>query len=779
MREPTRTRWTIAAAIAVVVVLVAAGLAIGGLISGSGFTRQAGRSAAGTDPSAWVDPFIGTGPTDTQTGTTGFNSAGLLGQAFPGPSLPFGMLQWSPDTNVDRDPVASYIYAKGHTTLAGFSLLHNGGEQYRYIPFLPLSGPVTTSPAVDPGRYYASFTHQHEKASPGYYSVELDSGTQVQLTATLRGGLARFTFPSGRPRGLLLSLSDTSQAGADQIHIDPSRRTVSGYATAAGVRVYFVAEFDQKLTGFGTYQGGGVHPGHVSATGPASGGWISFASTVTTVEAHVAISYVGLSGAATNLEKEISGPGLSFGRAVEQARAAWNRVLGRFAVESTPAATRRTFTTALYHALLQPNLASDDDGRYMGWDGAVHRSPGGRPVYTTFSEWDMSRGQLAFLAMFFPRETADMMQSLVDADQQTGGWARRLILGTRAEDTNVGDWDLPAEAYLLGVRGFDAPAALQIAFRTATQVAGNPIRPDLAFYLKRGWVPEGVHFSAESTLDDASDDFVTGRFAQALGYEGEAATLLGRAGDWRNVFDPALTAGSSHGYVWSRQADGSFSPGWYPAAGNCFGPFEEGSSAQYSFSVDQDIAGLAALMGGPGAATARLDQTLEKLNDGCLSTFAYLGNEPSFPLPWLYDWLGSPSHTQAAVRRVAGSVFSDTPGGLPGNDDWGAMSAYYVWCALGLYPAVPGVAGVALATPSLGQVTIHMENGRQLRISAGPSVAGRTYVSTLQVDGRRYSSSWLPLTSIAGGGSLTYRLSATPTGWADHPPAAAAPPSFP
>ena len=733
----------------------------------------------GSDPASLVDPWIGTAATPTQTGTTGFDTTGLQGQTFPGPSLPFGMLQWSPDTNLDRNPFASYLYHPGQTTLAGFSLLHDDGEQFRYVPFLPLSGPVTVSPAVDPAHYYSTLRHRDEKASPGYYRVRLGSGVEVQLTTTQRGGLARFAFPSGHPRGLLLSLSDTARAGADRITIDPRGRRVSGYATANGVRVYFAADFDQAITSFGTYHGSAVQPGSAAATGAATGGWIDFGSSTGPVEVHVAVSYVGVGGAANNLRQEIDGPHLDFDRAVSQARATWDRVLGRFSVGGTPAAIRRTFTTALYHALLQPNLASDDDGRYRGWDGRIRQSPGRRPVYTTFSGWDMGRGQLAFLAVFFPAQASDMMQSLVEADEQTGGWSHRLVLGTRVEDINVGDWELPAEAYLLGVRGFDARAALRIAVQTATQPVGNPVRPELAFYEAHGWVPDRVYFSAESTVDDASADLVTGLFAQALGQLGTARTLFGRAGDWRNVFDPALTAGAGHGYMWSRNADGSFSPGWYPGAGSCYGPFEEGTSAQYSFSALQDEAGVAAAMGGAAAATARLDDLLRKLNDGCLSTAAYLGNEPSFALPWLYDWFGTASRTQSAVRRTVSQLFSDTPGGLPGNDDWGAMSTYYLWSALGMYPVVPGVAGVALASPVLARVSIRMEDGTELQLSAAGRPTGGPYVDGLTVDGHPYGGPWLSLASIDHGGRLDFRVGPAPTGWGSRPNPGSQPPSFP
>jgi predicted alpha-1,2-mannosidase len=731
-----------------------------------------------SDPARYVDPFVGTAATTTQTGVAGLSPASLLGQAFPGAALPFGMLQWSPDTNTDNDPVASYVFPAGESPLVGFSLLHNSGMQYRFAPFTPLSGPVTTSPAINPDRYYQHFVHRDERASPGFYQVALASGISVELTATLRGGLARLRFPKGMQPGLLLPLSDTERSGASEFRVDPTDRRIEGYVTVNDIRLYFVSQFDQPLSSFGTYEGAEVRPGVAEATGDGIGGWISFPRGQQVVDADVAVSYVSLAGASANLEAEIDGSHLTFDRATRAARAAWDTLLGRFQVGATPSSRLETFYTALYDAVLQPNLASDSDGRYMGWDGRVRRSPGGHSVYTNISSWDMARSQLAFLATFFPNQTSDMMTSVVDAYEQTGGWARRLVVGTQVEETNVGDWSLPAIAYLLGVRGFDARAALSIAVHTATDSAGNPERPGLAFYEGHGWVPDRYLFSAEDTLDYAATDFVVSRFAAALG-DPASRLLASRSANWKNTFDTAASAGSASGFVWSRNQSGAFSSGWSPAAGDCYGPFEEGTSAQYSFAPLQDVAGVVSDMGGRAAAVARLDDLLRRLNDGCVSTAAYLGDEPTLYLPWLYDWVGQPSLTQAAVRRTVDELYANTPAGRPGNDDWGALSTYYLWSAIGMYPLVPGVAGVALASPSLGSVSIRLEDGATLNIRTKGSPADDQYVQRLSVDGRSYNSSWLSLNTVQNGGTLDFELGPRPSTWASNPVAAQAPPSFP
>jgi putative alpha-1,2-mannosidase len=245
------------------------------------------------------------------------------------------------------------------------------------------------------------------------------------------------------------------------------------------------------------------------------------------------------------------------------------------------------------------------------------------------------------------------------------------------------------------------------------------------------------------------------------------------------VFSSRLSTGSARGFVWSRGEGGAFTPGWSPGAGECYGPFVEGTSAQYSFSALTDIAGAVAGVGGPAEAVQRLDDLLRRLNDGCLSTAAFLGNEPDFHLPWVYDWAGAPSRSQAAVHRVVNQLFADTPAGLPGNDDWGAMSTYYLWCVLGMYPVVPGVPGVALASPSLGRVTIKLEDGASVRIISSPSHPDRPYVRNLTVNGRPYEGPWLPWAALRSGGTLRYDLGPRPTAWGSQPPPGQTAPSFP
>ena len=727
---------------------------------------------------SYVSPFMGTASSATETGMSAMNSDGQPGQEFPGASLPFGMLQWSPDTNTDNDPTASYQAAPGPSTLVGFSLIHNSGIQYRFVPFLPLSEPVTESPAVNPARYYGHFRQKDAEASPGFYKVRLASGITTEITATARAGLARFSFPTGDPPTLLLALSDSDRAGPAELQVQADTRSIDGYVTANGIRVYFVAQFNQSFARYGTYSGASLQPGRADVAGNTIGGWLGFKSAGGVVQASVAVSYVSVEDAAANLTAEVLRPHLTFGQALQDARAKWAEVLDRFAVSGGSTDQLRTFYSALYDAVLQPNLASDDDGRYMGWDGRVRQVPDGHALYTNISSWDMERSQLAFLATFFPHETADMMQSLVDAYEQTGGWARRAVIGTQVEDFDVGDWALPATAYQLGVRGFDARAALGIELRTATSAVGNPVRSDLDFYEQHGWIPASSMFSAEETIDDSYTDFVISRFARALGESQVAQSLGSRSENWRNVFDPTLVSGSERGFVWSRQASGAFSPGWSPAAGSCYGPFEEATSAQYSFGALQDLSGVANGMGGPSQAVDRLDDLLQVLDAGCLSSHAWLGNEPDLALPWLYDWFGRPSRTQATVRRVIDQLYSPAPSGLPGNDDWGALTTYYVWCALGLYPALPGVPGLALASPLFKKVAIELENGSTLTIAAAGNPAISPYVSNLTVDGRASNSAWLPLAEVQAGGSLRFGLTAGATDWATHPAASDAPPSF-
>jgi predicted alpha-1,2-mannosidase len=607
--------------------------------------------------------------------------------------------------------------------------------------------------------------------------------------------------------------------GAASVSVDPARREVSGSATSGGFcyqtdsyTLYFAAEFDQPFNAFGTWQKGTLSPGAASASdtgiprsnvepipgGPQSlpgnpsgtaraGAYVSFAPTEQ-VQMRVGISYVSVENPRANLRAE--NPGWNFDRLRTSARSRWNRELDRIRITTDDARLRRIFYTALYHSLLAPSLVGDSNGEYMGMDGVVHQASGYAP-YGTFSGWDMYRSQLPLIAMLLPERTSDMMQSLV-ANAHESGWLPKWSYATQHTDVMVGDPADPiiASAYAFGARDFDTTAALAAMIKGATQAAspaqyllpGNPgyiQRPGLPEYMALGYIPfeenipsgavglinRGLVWgTASTTLEYALADFAVDRFAAALGESAQTAGLRARSGNWRKLFNGAT------GYIEPRLAAGLFVPGGDPASGN---GFVEGSSGQYSWFVPHDMAGLVDAIGGAAAAAARLDDFFEELNAGPASARAYLGNEPTLFTPWLYAWVGKPSRTGPIVHSALTTLYDDAPTGMPGNDDLGAMSAWWVLSALGLDPGIPGTDTLLLSTPLFPQAVVRLPGGDLTIRSSGQG----EYVQSLKHNGQALERAWLSFANINRGTTLDYLLNNAESRWASDP--SQAPPSFP
>ncbi|HVW46986.1 MAG TPA: GH92 family glycosyl hydrolase, partial [Solirubrobacterales bacterium] len=692
-------------------------------------------AAATADPAAKVDVFAGTGP-----GPHSFGG----GHNYPGATVPFGMVQWSPDTAPSAPHSGGYDWRDHH--VSGFSLTHLSGAGcavYGDFPFVPTTEAPAGSPAPQPGpglagRFEPGFSHRRESGAPGYYSVELHprrgGPIGVALTATTRTGFGRFTFPASPHASVLIDAGGSAQPDDEAtVQLDPGAREISGSASSGffcgqrpRYKIYFAARFDRPFAASGTWTEGTLEPGSEAASnaqGPPgdpkvtarAGAYATFDTRqARTVSVRVGVSFVSVAGARAALRAESEGRG--FGAIRAAARESWDRALGKIGVAGGSAREVRTFYTALYHALLAPRTFSDVGGDYVGMDGAVHRARG-RIQYADFSGWDVYRTEIPLLALIEPRRASDMVQSLV-ADAEQSGCLPRWPYANGQSMTMVGDSADPmiAAAAAFGADHFDRAAALAAMVRGASESCqsadGEYVeRQGLAGYLAHGYVPfdedtnernansvygspTAVWGSAATTLEYAIDDFAIAQFAARSGVEaggvagaGEPGStyddFIARAADWRNLFDPAT------GLIEPRFAAGAFPAGYDPLEG---GGFVEGDAAQYTWMVPQDPAGLFHRMGGPTKAAARLDAFLRVLNAGPGGTHtdhALLGDEPTLETPWLYDWLRRPWKTQAAVRRAL-RLYSPTPTGYPGNDDLGTLSAWYVFGALGLYPAQPG-----------------------------------------------------------------------------------------
>jgi predicted alpha-1,2-mannosidase len=773
-----------------------------------------------TDPASYVDTRIGTA-----------NG----GNTFPGAVLPFGMLAWSPEEvrpDASRGPDAMRTAAAGGyqydtTRVRGFSLTHLSGTGCRGasgdIPFMPIATAVATSPAADAKNtiYGADFDHANETATAGFYQVNLASSINVELTATPHGGIGRFTYPAGQPATMLVRTSD-SQVGSSDAHVEVDRaaRTVTGSVTSGNFcgylgtvnrrsyyTLYFVAAFDQPFTAVGTWKDDAVTPGATTSDGgttygtngyPApglgSGAYVTLDTTggpVATVR--VGISYVSLDNARENLAAEIPAAA-TFDAVKARAHEAWSTWLRRIEIAGGTDAERRIFYTALYHASLHLNLFSDVNGQYAGFDQKTH-TVGGRQQaqYANFSGWDVYRSQLMLVTLLDPKIASDMAQSLLNqAAQNHGEWDRwtHNTGGTHVMEGDAAAQSIPSIA-AFGGTDFD----MRLAFASLRQAAMVPTahdlsregcgvacpgqRPSLDKWLTIHYIPtqSNAWGGAGETLEDVTADFALGEFARRLGSEATADELLARSGYWRNLFNPEATP--DRGYIQNRNEDGTW-PRFEPGATT---GFAEGSSAVYTWMIPFDARGLFEAMGGVAAATARLDEFFH-LPDGRLAVtgagplHAEMNNEPSIGAPWLYLFAGHPEKAQQVIRETIKVLWKDAPPGIPGNDDLGAMSAWFVWAAMGMHPLTPGRAELLLASPLFPRIVVHRAGGKTITIRAAGARLDTFYVRGLRVNGRAVSRAWLSESFISDGGTLEYVLSTSPPNprWGAAP--GDAPPSF-
>ncbi|WP_394619902.1 GH92 family glycosyl hydrolase [Lentzea sp. JNUCC 0626] len=729
-----------------------------------------------TDPVSHVDPMIGTG--------SGGESVGQINN-FPGPAVPFGMLQWSPDT-----PGAYAGYHYDSDKIRGFSLTHAsvGCTQYGDVPILPLVGDVGTTP----WNRTETFSHSTETAKAGEYAVTLaDSNVRVDMTSATRTGLSSYTFPATDQARVLIKAGASLNGNKAASLRATGDRTVVGSATTGdfcgkqhSYTVHFALEFDRPFTTVGSWDGTTVTPGTLDVSGPRSGGYLTFDTrTNQTVKAKVALSFVGTEGARNNMRTEI--PGWDLAPIKAAAKKLWHDNLSRIQVGGGTPEHLRTFYTALYHSLLYPTTFSDVDGRYIGFDNQIHTVRAPQKVqYANFSLWDTYRCLAALQALLRPDIASDLAQSLVN-DAEQFGWLPKWPVMNSESGVMSGDNATPflASLHAFGARNFDTATALRYMLKGATTPAppGFPYqqRQGVVDYQKFGYVPNDrseqghVRLGGSQTLEYAVDDFAISRFAQALGKPDVARTYSTRGQNWQNVFDGGT------GYLRPKDSTGAFpaGPGFVPPKPGQFGQdgFDEGNAAQYNYFVPQNMASLITAMGGRDAVNQRADMFFQQLNAGPNVPYQWSGNEVDFATPWLYDYTGRPWKTQEVVRRIQTQLFSATPNGEPGNDDLGAQSSWYVWAALGAYPVTPGTTDLALASPLFQKAVIHLANGRQITINAPSAAVDKPYVQKLTLNGRTWNNTALPSSILTNGGTLDFDLSAQPNrSWATNAP----PPSY-
>ena len=718
-----------------------------------------------TSPDSLVNAFIGTGS----------NSDYSAGNTFPGADVPHGMLQWSPDTN-SRPNGGGYNYADSDIT--GFSLTHVSGvgcEAAGDVPILPVTGSLGSSPGSDE----ESFSHSSESASPGNYSVSLGNSTSVALTTTTHAGIGQFTFPASTSASLLLKLNGTdtpyvsstlSTVGSDEL---TGSVTSSGFCEATNdFTVYFAIEFDQNFTAEGTYGATSAGPGGAYATFNTESNQ--------TVTARVGISYTSTAEAQANLTAEVASQ--TFAQVEAAAQAKWTTALDKIEVAGGTSTEQAIFYTALYHAEQFPSVISDADGSYRGYDGNVHTVDSGHSAeYADFSNWDIYRSQAQLTALIDPSAADDMAQSILD-DYKQGGTLTKWGMNNGETYIMIGDSGVPvlADYYAFGATGFDTSTALT-AMETE-QTTDTNVTPGVTYLDSFGYLPTNSLYgcchqyaTASTQLEYDIDDFALSAFAGELGNTTVQTKFQNRAQDWENIFN------TSSGYIQPRHSNGRWMDGFNASliTSTSTNDFAEGDALTYTPDIPFNIAELASLEGGNSSMVSYLNNVLGGYQGlaSVIGTQSNMGNEPSIEIPWEYDWVGEPYKTQSTVRAVEDGLWTDAAGGIPGNDDLGEMSSWYVWSALGLYPETPGTANLAIGSPLFTQALVTVGSGKTLTINAPAAADNAPYVQGLTINGTADSLAYLPAADVQSGATLNFSLgTSADTSWAAA--TADAPPSY-
>jgi predicted alpha-1,2-mannosidase len=644
---------------------------------------------------------------------------------------------------------------------------------------MPTVGELRLVVGAKPGQgYRASFSHDQEEARPGYYRVYLpDYKINVELTASARAGMHRYTFPESTNSHVILDLWHGIGMG-NRLHPTDSAITIENDHTVSGFRrsagwggdkiYYFVMELSRP------FDAAGLDSDHEKVEGREAHGRNLQAhfdyrtSADERVLARVALSTVSVEGARKNLQTEMNT--WDFDAVAAAARTKWDQTLGMTAVETSDESLRQTYYTALYHACLAPTILSDVDGQFRGPDKQVHQVSG-FDYYSELSLWDTFRAEHPLLTLVQPQRVNDFVATMLAHYRIFGQQTLPVWVESGKENwTMIGNHSIPiiVDAYFKGFRKWDAAEALEDMISTVEGPTTNGARTLLPQYREQGYVAVGKNAQAVSrTLEYAYDDICVARFARALGRNDVADRFAKRAGNWRNVFDPStlLMRGKTRDGVWATPFDRNYLD---TAA------YTEANAWQYTFFVPQDVPGLIQRMGGDERFIARLDEvfdtkeTIPNFSEdvvGLIGMYAH-GNEPCHHYAYLYDYAGQPWKTQERVRQVAGALYNNTTAGLCGNDDCGQMSAWYVFTALGFYPVDPAGAGYVIGSPLFDKAVLTLDpafyKGGAFTVIAKNNSAGDKYIQSATLNGQPFTRTWITHDQIVAGGTLEFLMGPAP-----------------
>jgi len=689
-----------------------------------------------------VNPFIGTGG---------------HGHTYPGASMPFGMMQLSPDTRMaDWDGSSGYHYSD--SVIYGFSHTHLSGTgipDYCDLLFMPFTGGVQWNNK----NYRSSFSHKNEKASPGYYEVLLDKHRiKAQLSTSFRSGMHQYTFPSTAKDGsILIDLQhrdEVLESWIEKVSATELRGLRRSKSWAQNQYLYFYIKFEKPIEEFAVMDDEGRVQNTSMVQGKKLKAFVRFGLDAgKIVKAKVGISGVSTDGAKMNLDEEIVHWDLN--KLKEAAKQGWNKELKKIEVKGGTKDQQTTFYTALYHTFLSPNIYQDVDGQYRGTDLKVHRSTN-TTNYSVFSLWDTYRAYHPLMSILNQRRTFDWITTFL-LQYKYGGMLPVWELSGNETFCMIGYHSVPVivDAWQKGIRGFDANLALE-----AMRSYAESNRFGLEYYREQGYLGnEKEHESVSKTLEYAYDDWCIAEFAKSIGNDSVYKQYIQRAQYYKNVFDP----GTKH-------MRGKLGGMWYQPfdAKEINNFFTEGNSWQYSFAVPQDIQGLIQLHGGKEKFALKLNElftTSSKTTGrdqadvtGLIGQYAQ-GNEPSHHMAYLFNYMGMPWRTQEIIHKINTEFYINAPEGLIGNEDCGQMSAWYIFSAMGFYPVNPANGEYVLGTPLFDEVKINLENGKSFIVKAKGKTPLAKYISSAKLNVKPHTKTYLLHSDIMKGGSFEFSMS--------------------
>ena len=708
----------------------------------------------------YVNPFIGTGAID----------GGLSGNNYPGATSPFGMIQLSPDTSEAPNWGDASGYDYNRNTIFGFShtrLSGTGASDLIDITLMPTSS----------GRTSSAFTHDAEKARPGYYQVMLkDENINAELTTTQRNGIHRYQYPAGKDAEIILDMDHSADKGSwgrriinSQIRI-LNDHAVEGYRIITGWaklrKIYFYMEFSSPILTSTLRDGGRVHENTAVINGTNLHGCFRFGQlNGKPLTCKVALSSVSMENARQNMEQEA--PHWDFDRYVAAADADWEKQLGKIEVKGTEV-QKEIFYTALYHTMIQPNTMSDVNGEYMAADYTTRKVANNETHYTTFSLWDTFRASHPLYTLLEPERVTDFVKSMI-RQYEYYGYLPIWQLWGQDNYCMIGNHSIPVitDAILKGIPGIDMEKAYEAVYNSS--VTSHPNSP-FEVWEKYGFMPENIQTQSVSiTLEQAFDDWCVAQLAAKLNKDADYQRFHKRSEYYRNLFHPKTK------FFQSKNDKGEwiepFDP--YQYGGNGGHPFTEGNAWQYFWYVPHNIQALMELTGGTKAFEQKLDTFFtstyksEQMNhnaSGFVGQYAH-GNEPSHHVAYLYNFAGQPWKTQKYVSHILNTLYNNTSSGYAGNDDCGQMSAWYVFSAMGFYPVNPADGRYIIGSPLLDECTLKLAGNKEFRIRTIRKSPEDIYIQSVTLNGKKHKDFFITHQDIMNGGTMVFKMGKKPSGW--------------